>query len=95
MPRGTKTITEEQRQRMEAGRKKRLPVDERAKEMMRKDYREDEPLIRSKAIKEKCMNCCGWQRVEVLNCTSYACPLWPHRLSSKTLEKFKKEIRNG
>ena len=29
-----------------------------------------------RAIKAKCLDCCCWQREEVRNCQSYACPLW-------------------
>jgi hypothetical protein len=31
------------------------------------------------AIKVMCMECMGWERKEVLNCTSRACPLWVKR----------------
>ena len=31
------------------------------------------------AIKAHCLECCGWQRNEVRDCTSIACPLWDYR----------------
>lgn len=31
------------------------------------------------AIKAKCLDCCCWQRVEISNCTAFACPLHPYR----------------
>lgn len=31
------------------------------------------------AIKSFCLECTGWQRAEVIHCTSLACPLWPYR----------------
>ena len=36
------------------------------------------------AVKAFCMECVGWQRVEVRDCTAHACPLYPYR-PSKTL----------
>ena len=33
----------------------------------------------SAAIKAKCWDCSGHQKVEVANCTVLTCPLWPHR----------------
>ena len=34
---------------------------------------------RQSAIKAFCMECVGWEREEVRNCTATACPLWAHR----------------
>lgn len=31
------------------------------------------------ALKAKCMDCSGYQRVEITECTVYACPLYPYR----------------
>lgn len=31
------------------------------------------------AIKAFCMECVGWSRAEVTNCTGFACPLWMYR----------------
>jgi len=31
------------------------------------------------AIKAHCMECCGWERRAVAECTGYACPLWEYR----------------
>ncbi|MFH1615831.1 MAG: hypothetical protein ABIG61_12210 [Planctomycetota bacterium] len=31
------------------------------------------------AIKAFCIMCCGWQRGEVAQCTSWNCPLWAWR----------------
>ena len=36
--------------------------------------------IRSRAIREKCLDCCNWQQVEVKECTVLLCPLWPWRM---------------
>lgn len=35
-----------------------------------------------KAIRAKCMDCCGQQPSEVRRCTASACPLWPFRMGS-------------
>ena len=38
------------------------------------------------AIKAFCMECVGWSRGEVTNCTATACPLWMYR-------PFQSEVR--
>ena len=37
-------------------------------------------LTPRKAIREKCLDCCCWQREEVRKCTAIHCPLWPYRM---------------
>ena len=34
---------------------------------------------RTAAIKAQCMECLGWSRSDVRQCTALACPLWPVR----------------
>ena len=34
---------------------------------------------KSAGIKGFCLSCVGFLRNEVRDCTSYGCPLWPHR----------------
>ena len=34
---------------------------------------------RTAAVKAFCLECMGWQREEVRNCTSVACPLYLYR----------------
>lgn len=36
-------------------------------------------LNRRKAIREKCLNCAGWSRLEVMNCTFKRCPFYNWR----------------
>ena len=79
-----KPLSDEHKAKLLAARKLAPSFEEKIKINMNKDYRTDPPLIRSKAIKEKCMNCCGWQRSEVVACTSYSCPLWPYRVTKAT-----------
>lgn len=47
------------------------------------DFRTDEPLIRSRAIRAKCVECQAGQDVEVRRCEMYDCPLWPYRSGRK------------
>jgi len=37
-------------------------------------------LNRRRAIRENCLNCSGWNTVEVKNCQHTDCPLHPYRL---------------
>lgn len=37
------------------------------------------PLIRSKAIKAYCTDCSAGQRIEIVQCASKDCPLYPFR----------------
>jgi hypothetical protein len=41
---------------------------------------EKKPLLR--VIREKCMDCCCGQAVEVRKCTATGCELWPYRMGS-------------
>lgn len=38
---------------------------------------------RKKAIREKCIDCCGGLRVEVRKCSAKKCPLWPFRMGNE------------
>lgn len=31
-------------------------------------------------IRERCLDCCGFQQGEVRKCTAYKCPSWPYRM---------------
>ena len=39
-----------------------------------------ERLTRKKAIRLKCLDCCGGNRSEVRQCTVIKCPLWRYRM---------------
>ena len=41
---------------------------------------------RAAGVKSFCLECMGWQRTEVHNCDSVACPLYPYRPYSKFLK---------
>jgi len=40
-------------------------------------------ISRKKAIRAKCLDCCGNQYTEVRECTSWSCPLWAYRMGTK------------
>lgn len=51
----------------------------------RKNYRRAmegrKPLL---AIRQRCLDCMGWQITEVRNCTIETCPLWAYRMGKRT-----------
>lgn len=36
-----------------------------------------------KAIRARCLDCCGGQKAEVRLCPSQKCPLWPYRMGRR------------
>lgn len=44
-------------------------------------------LSRKKAIREKCIDCCGGQTKEVRLCTCTTCPLYPFRMGKAEKEE--------
>lgn len=50
-------------------------------------------LIGMKAIRAKCMDCCGDSYSEVRKCTATLCPLWPLRMGS--MPKGLRELRKS
>ena len=49
-----------------------------------------ERLTRGKAIRAKCLDCCGGQRNEVKLCPVTNCPLWIYRLGKEVEENTPK-----
>jgi hypothetical protein len=45
----------------------------------------------SKAIREKCLDCCCANAAEVRKCVAVDCPLWPFRMSTNPFRK-KREL---
>jgi hypothetical protein len=43
------------------------------------------PISVLKAIRLKCLDCCGGQPSEVRHCTAIDCPLWPYRAGTNPL----------
>ena len=48
------------------------------------DFEADPPLIRSKAIRAKCLECCAGNSAEVRRCRITDCALWPWRSGKRT-----------
>lgn len=42
-----------------------------------------EKRSRKKAVREKCIDCCGGVRAEVRKCPATNCPLWPFRMGAE------------
>ena len=40
-------------------------------------------ITRAKAIRHKCLDCCGGNSAEVRRCPSENCPLWRYRMGSE------------
>ena len=45
-----------------------------------------------RAIKIKCLDCCGWQRKEVDLCPSKDCPLWAYRKGHRPSQETVREV---
>ena len=46
-----------------------------------------------KAIRARCLDCCGGQKAEVRLCPSQKCPLWPYRMGAG--QRMGKPMRSG
>ena len=44
-------------------------------------------MTRSKAIRAKCIDCCGGDKKEVRLCTCVKCPLYPYRMGRASASK--------
>ena len=42
-----------------------------------------EKRSRKKAVREKCIDCCGGNRAEVRRCPATSCPLWAFRMGTE------------
>lgn len=58
----------------------------------RVDYTESR-ITRGQAIREKCLDCAGYNYVEVRECPAHGCPLWPFRLGSEKRSRLHKTDR--
>ncbi|MFR7590253.1 MAG: hypothetical protein ACLUVC_02325 [Longibaculum sp.] len=45
-------------------------------------------ISRAKAIRYKCLDCCGFSPSEVRECTSYTCPLWRYRMGREEKDEL-------
>ena len=48
-----------------------------------------ERLSRTKAIRMKCLDCCGGQQAEVRKCPATNCPLWRYRMGREENDELK------
>ena len=48
-------------------------------------------VVRSKAIRLKCVDCTNYQQAEIPLCTIYHCPLYPYRMGNRS-EKTQKLV---
>jgi hypothetical protein len=47
-----------------------------------------------RTIREKCLDCCGYQWSEVTKCGAVECPLWPYRHGHRpTMENTEKHLQ--
>ena len=46
-----------------------------------------EPMSPLKAIRARCLDCCGYQENEVAACTAVNCPSWPFRTGTNPWRK--------
>jgi hypothetical protein len=49
------------------------------------------PLRPTKAIRQKCLDCCGGQAIEVRLCEATNCALWPFRAGVHPYTKFRSQ----
>jgi hypothetical protein len=57
--------------------------------MKRINYK-NQRLSRRNAVREKCLDCCGYERKEVRLCTAIHCPLYPYRMGTPIKVPIKK-----
>lgn len=54
-----------------------------------------ERISRSKAIRMKCVDCCGGNMAEVRKCPATHCPLWRYRMGKEENDEFKPVRKKG
>lgn len=54
-----------------------------------------ERVSRSKAIRLKCLDCCGGQTAEVRKCPAQDCPLWRYRMGKEENDGLKPIRKNS
>lgn len=62
-------------------------------EILKEHFSSRNPL---KAIRAKCIDCCGGNSAEVRKCTATGCPLWPFRMNKNPFHaSFGKDNRKS
>ena len=54
-----------------------------------------ERVSRAKAIRLKCLDCCGGQSAEVRKCPAQDCPLWRYRMGREEIDELKPIRKNS
>jgi len=54
-----------------------------------------ERISRSKAIRLKCIDCCGGNMAEVRRCPAENCPLWRYRMGKEENDELKPVRKNS
>lgn len=54
-----------------------------------------ERISRSKAIRLKCVDCCGGNMAEVRKCPATNCPLWRYRMGHEENDELKPIRKNS
>lgn len=54
-----------------------------------------ERVSRAKAIRLKCLDCCGGQSAEVRRCPAQDCPLWRYRMGREENDELKPIRKNS
>jgi hypothetical protein len=71
------------------------PVGRDPREMTRDELMAagHEPMSPLRAIRAKCLDCCGFQEKEVAQCVAVDCPSWPFRMGTDPWRKPASEAR--
>lgn len=80
-PKGLAAMTPEQRKDMMAKAQETRKAGAEARQKMRDSGVDLKTPI--KAIRAKCLDCCGYQYSEVVKCTVTKCPLFPYRFGKR------------
>lgn len=55
-----------------------------SREFLSLNFRQNNPV---KAIREKCLDCCGGSKAEIRKCVSTDCAIWPFRMGTNPFRK--------
>lgn len=64
----------------------------RQSRILKKKQMDGKKLSRTKAVRIKCLDCCGYQVAEVTKCPAVDCPLWCFRMGKDESGKKPKPI---
>ena len=55
----------------------------------------DNRITRGKAIRLKCLDCCGGNHAEVRRCPVTQCPLWRYRMGNEKLGEISSDVNDS